>query len=126
MKNRFVTCCSRRLVWPLLAVLAGCQTTPPPTADLSDAAVRIDQAVAADAQTHAPVELQFARDKLARAEALMVEKDFAPAMRLIAEARADADLAMVRARAARLRAQVTQTIRANEALRSELLGRSGQ
>ncbi len=126
MKKRFVKPRSRLLAWPLLAALAGCQTTPPPTADFSDAAGRIEQAVAADAQTHAPVELQFARDKLARAQALMLEKDFAVAMRVMAEARADADLALVRARAARLRAEVAQSMRANEELRSELLGRSGQ
>jgi hypothetical protein len=108
----------------VFAALLGCQTTPPPTSDVSDAELRIEQAVAAEAETHAPVELQFARDKLAKAQALIDEKDFAPAMRLIAESRADADLAMVRARAARLRAEVTLKTRANEALRAELLGRS--
>jgi Domain of unknown function (DUF4398) len=106
---------------PLLATLVGCQTTPVPTTDLSDAAGRIEQAFAAGADTHAPVELQFARDKLARAETLVVEKNFAAAMRLANEARADADLALVRARAARLRAEVAEQTLANEALRKELL-----
>lgn len=108
----------------MFGALLGCQTTPPPTSDVADAEVRIEQAVAAEAETHAPVELQFARDKLARAQALIDERDFAPAMRLIAESRADADLAAMRASAARLRAEVTQKTRANEALRSELLGRN--
>lgn len=119
----------KRFRWfalPLLTVLAGCQTTPPPTADLSDAAERIAQAQEAQAEAHAPVELQFARDKFARAQAMVADKDFAQAMRLVAEARADADLALARSRAARLRAEVTSRTQANEALRSELLGRSGQ
>jgi hypothetical protein len=121
VKNRF-----RWFALPLFAVLAGCQTTPPPTADLSDAAERIELAIAAKADTHAPVELQFARDKLARAEALSADKNYPAALRLIAEARADADLAMTRARSAQLRAEVARRTRANEQLRSELLGRSGQ
>jgi hypothetical protein len=118
--------CFRWFALPLLAALVGCQTTPVPTTDLSDAAGRIEQAFAAGADTHAPVELQFARDKLARAEALVTEKKFAPAMRLANEARSDADLALVRARAARLRAEVAERTRANETLRYELLGRGDQ
>jgi hypothetical protein len=107
-------------------LVVGCQTVPPPTSDLSDADLRIEQALAADAQTHAPVELQFARDKLERAKASIAEKDFDVAQRLIAESRADADLARVRARAAQLRAEVAKQGKANDALRVELLGRSGQ
>jgi hypothetical protein len=117
VNNRF-----QSTVWLVFIALVGCQTTPPPTADLADAELRIEQAVAAEAEAHAPVELQFAQDKLARAQALIAEKDFAAAMRLIAESRADADLAIARARAARLRNEVTQKTRANAALRSELLG----
>jgi hypothetical protein len=112
--------------WLVFIALAGCQTTPPPTTDVADAELRIEQAIAAEAQSHAPVELQFAQDKLARAQALIADKDFAAAMRLIAESRADADLAMVRATAARLRNEVTQKSRANDVLRSELMGGGGR
>lgn len=102
--------------------LAACQTVPPPTADLSEAALRIDQAAAADAESHAPVELQFARDKYARAQAMAADKDYAGATRLGVEARTDADLAFMRARAASLRADVATHTRENESLRLELLG----
>lgn len=110
----------------MLSVVAACQTTPPPTSDLSDASLRIEQAVAANAETLAPVELQFARDKLERAQGSITDKDFSVAERLIAESRADADLARTRARAAQLRADVAKQVKANEALRVELLGRNGQ
>lgn len=117
MKNRFrLFACAGWLS------LAACQTLPPPTADLADAKLRIEQAAAAEAETHAPVELQFARDKLARAEALSLDKDYTGAARLVAEARADADLAQARARAAKLRNEVARQSRDNDSLRAELLG----
>ncbi len=106
-----------------LILTAACQTLPPPSGDLADARLRVEAAEAADAQTHAPVEFQFARDKLARAEELIEAGDHAAAARQIAEARADADLAQVRAEAARLRAELDERMRANEALRADLLGR---
>lgn len=106
-----------------LVLLGACQTLPPPTGDLADARLRLEAAAAANAETHAPVELQFARDKLAKSEELIAAGDHVAAARLIAEARADADLAQVRARAAQLRAELLERRRSNDALRAELLGR---
>lgn len=117
MNNRF-----QSLLFLTLLCLAGCQTVPPPTSDVAAAVQRIEQAEEADAETLAPVELQFAREKLAQAEALIAERRFAEALRLIEQSKTDAELAQARSRSAQLRAEVAEKTRANLQLRAELLG----
>ncbi|WP_051340970.1 DUF4398 domain-containing protein [Azospirillum halopraeferens] len=78
-----------------LAACAG--GPPPPTAEMGAAAQAIDTAERAGALQHAPIELQNARDKLAAADAAMQDDHRTTARRLAEQARADAELAAVRA-----------------------------
>ena len=84
-----------------LAACAG--GPPPPTAEMGAAAQAIDTAERVGALEHAPVELQSARDKLAAADAAMQDDERTEARRLAEQARADAELAAVRAEEAAAR-----------------------
>lgn len=116
----------RNWLWPLLLALTSAQAAKPPTAELADAAQRIETAALEQADKYAPVEWQFAVDKLAAAENLVAAKKYKDAGPLASEAAVDAELAAARARTARTRAEVAKKIEANQMLRRELLGAPAQ
>ncbi|MGD9582802.1 MAG: DUF4398 domain-containing protein [Lysobacterales bacterium] len=119
---------SRNWLWPLLLLLAVAvaQAAKPPTAELTEAAQRIEAAALEQADKYAPVEWQFAIDKLAEAETLSADKKYKEAGPLAGEAAVDAELAAVRARAARARDEVARKVQSNRNLRQELLGAPAQ
>ncbi len=118
---------SRNWLWPLLlAAAVVAEAAKPPTAELTDAEQRIEAAALEHADKYAPVEWQFALDKLAAAETLAADKKYKEAGPLAREAAVDAELAMVRARAARTRDEVGKKIQSNQNLRQELLGAPAQ
>lgn len=117
---------SRNLFCLLLLLAAAAQAAKPPTAELTEAAQRIEAAALEQADKYAPVEWQFALDKMTAAEALSADKEYKEAALLAREAGIDAELALVRARTARARAEVAEKLRSNQALRQELLGASEQ
>jgi predicted S18 family serine protease len=86
----------------LLGVLAACSTLPPPVEQMAVSRTTVERVAAApDAVDAAPTELSQARDKLARAERAMNDKDYVAARRLAAESEADARVAESRASANR-------------------------
>lgn len=107
-------------------MMLACQSLPPPVMDLAETKIYINDAIEAKADIYAPVELQFAKEKLARAETLVADKDYPLALRLAGEARADAELAMLRSQLAKLRAEVNMKVKANQELRAELIQRGEQ
>jgi hypothetical protein len=106
-------------------LLAGCASTPPPTAELSSAEVAVNEATRGNAADFAPVELGFARDKLAAAQAASDARDFERARVVAAQAQVDAELALAKSRAAQARAEVQRRSEENSALRRDLLGEEG-
>ncbi len=110
------------LAGPLLMLLAGCASTPLPTDDVNRSATLVQGALAAEAEVYAPVELRFAQDRVAQAREALAAGDHKRAERLAAQAAADAELAMARARVARLRAAADAQASENAKLRAELLG----
>lgn len=102
---------SHRLVcmWPAMAALAlgACASTPPPTTELAVSSAAVERA-SGPAAAEAPVELAAARDKIARANLALANKDNAAARRLAEEAEADAALAEARARESRSDTALTQ------------------
>jgi len=77
--------------------LLACSTPTQPAASVSKAELAVHQADAKDAGEHAPLELQLAREKLARAEQALHDDDHDKARRLADEALVDALLADAKA-----------------------------
>ena len=112
-----------RVVAPGLALaLAGCASAPPPLSELDDAAALIERAQSADAARHAPADLRFAEDKLARARAAVDDKDYDAAALLADQAEVDAEFALAKARLASARTAVEAKAAANERLRRDVGG----
>ena len=83
-------------------VIASCASVPPPVEQMAVTRTTVERVSSApSAVDSAPVELSQARDKLARAERAMNDKDYVTARRLSAEAEADARVAESRASAMR-------------------------
>ena len=84
------------------AMLAACSSLPPPVEQMAVTRTTVERVSSApNAVDAAPVELSQAREKLARAERAMNDKDYVTARRLGAEAEADARVAESRASAMR-------------------------
>jgi len=85
-----------------IALLAACSNLPPPVEQMAVTRTTVERVASApNAVDAAPVELSQAREKLARAERAMNDKDYVTARRLGAEAEADARVAESRASAMR-------------------------
>ena len=84
------------------ALLTACASVPPPVEQMAVTRTTVERVSSApNAVDAAPVELSQAREKLARAERAMNDKDYVTARRLGAEAEADARVAESRASAMR-------------------------
>ncbi|HRQ65448.1 MAG TPA: DUF4398 domain-containing protein [Xanthomonadaceae bacterium] len=94
-------------------------------AEIDEAARAVAAARAADAGAHAPMELRFAEERLAAARTAADDKDGARAGMLAEQALVNAELAMAKARAARIRAEVQARSEQNAQLRRSLLGDGG-
>lgn len=85
-----------------VVLLAACSSLPPPVEQMAVSRTTVERVSSApNAVDAAPVELSQAREKLARAERAMNDKDYVTARRLGAEAEADARVAESRASAMR-------------------------
>jgi hypothetical protein len=77
----------------MIALAAGCVTTPVPNEKIAVAKSSVQSAEQSGAPELAPVEMAAARDKLARAEKAAADHDAQPATELAEQATADAQLA---------------------------------
>jgi predicted S18 family serine protease len=90
----------RLSLFSVVATLAACSSLPPPVEQMAITRSTVERVSSApNAVDAAPVELNQAREKLARAERAMNDKDYVTARRLGAEAEADARVAESRASA---------------------------
>ena len=116
----------RYLVLPLALLLASC-TTPMPAPDaFNDAEEAIQAAVNAGAEEHSPVELRFAREKLAEAHKGMAFKEYDKSVYLIEQSEINSELAIEKSKTAEMRAQVTELRRQNEILREDFEATYGE
>ena len=104
----------------LSLLLAACASTPPPTSEIAVSAAAVAHAAGAGAPAGAPAEMRSARDKLARANLAMTNKDYAEARTLALEATADAQLAEARTEAAKSRKAADEVAEASRVLREEM------
>jgi acyl-CoA reductase-like NAD-dependent aldehyde dehydrogenase len=100
--------------------MSGCSAGKPPVATLSQADMAIQQADKSTASQHAPLELQTARERLAKAMQAMEEKEYDAARRLAGQSLVDAQLAEAKAQAEKARQAAAELRRSIETLRTEL------
>jgi outer membrane PBP1 activator LpoA protein len=106
-------------------LLAGCASTPPPTAELNSAQQAIDDAERGQASQHAAEEMSEARTKLSSAKAAVDNKKMDEAARLAEEARVDAELASARTAAAKAKAANDEIRKGTDVLKDEMERKSG-
>ena len=99
------------------AILLLSCATPKPSTDAFNSAERgIESAIQAGAEQHAPVELRFAREKLAEARKGMEQKSYEKAFYLIDQSEINSELAVEKSREARVRAELAEQQKLNEVL----------
>ncbi|HEX4025322.1 MAG TPA: DUF4398 domain-containing protein [Steroidobacteraceae bacterium] len=99
--------------------MAGCASTPPPVADLSQAHTLVAQAEQSDAPRYDGADLASAQDKMQRADQDARQQP-ATAARLAQEASVDAELALARTRANKEQDALNQVNDSLSALRQEV------
>jgi hypothetical protein len=112
----------------LTPFLASCAAPRPAPGAFESAEKRIEAAVAAGAEQHSPVELRFAREKLAEAHKGMEEgyNQTEKSIYLIEQSEINSELAIEKSRTAKLRARVAELARQNEILREDFEATFGE
>jgi len=103
----------------LLTLITACATPKPAPNSFEDAEEGIEAAVQIGAEEHSPVELRFAREKLAEARKGMEHKSYEKAIYLIEQSEINSELAIAKTKAAIARGKVTEAARENEILRED-------
>ncbi|MEO6078882.1 MAG: DUF4398 domain-containing protein [Steroidobacteraceae bacterium] len=110
-----------------LLALAACASAPPaPTASLVDARSAVGNAEKAGAGQYAAAELGEARDKLAAADAAVLQKNMLVAQRMADQSRVEADLATAKTGEAKAFAVNDEMKQGNKALVEELQRKGGE
>ena len=104
-----------------LILAVGCTSLKTPaTADVAVSKAAVENAAGAGGSQFAPMEMAAAREKLARANKAMADKDYQLAVDLAAQAQADAKLAQGKANSAKAQAAANALQDDINVLRSEL------
>ena len=103
-----------------LILMAGCASVAPPTAQMAVSKAAVAHASDASATEFAPLELQVAKDKLARAEQAMLKEDYVLARQLAEEAEADARLAEAKSKTAQAQIAARASQEASRVLHEEI------
>jgi len=106
--------------------LASCAAPRPAPDAFSDAEEAIQEAVDAGAEEHSPVELRFAREKLAEAHKGMEYRQYDKAIYLVEQSEINSELAIEKSRTAEIREQVAAQVRENEILREDFESTFGE
>jgi hypothetical protein len=101
-------------------LIAGCASTPPPTANLQAANQAIANAERQEAGRYAAGELAEARTQLASADTAVGQKQMVQAARFADESRTEADLASARASAVKAKAVNDEMVRGTGTLIQEM------
>ena len=117
----------RNLVVVIFTILlASCTTVKPAPHAFNDAEEAIEAAIRAGAEEHSPVELRFAREKLAEARKGMEVKQYDKSIYLIEQSEINSELAIEKSRTAETRARVSEKARENEILREDFKSTFGE
>lgn len=117
----------RYLALVLSILLLNACATAKPAPDAFDAADRaIEAAVRAGAEQCSPVELRFARERLAEADKGVEHRQFDKAIVLIEQSEINSELAIEKCRTAEVRARVAELSRENQVLREDFEATYGE
>ncbi len=100
--------------------LAGCASTPAPTAELAVSTAAVARAVSAGGSDLSSMEMRNARDKLDRANLALAAKDHDRARMLAQQSQVDAQLAQAKAESTKARKAADELQESNRVLRLEL------
>jgi hypothetical protein len=100
--------------------LAGCESTPPPDADMRAAEIAVGEANEAQAAEYAAGPFVLAQNKLDRARDAFEQEDFDTARRLAQQAEVDAQFAEASARSEIANARVAELRESIRILREEI------
>ncbi|MFH2043666.1 MAG: DUF4398 domain-containing protein [Pseudomonadota bacterium] len=101
--------------------LCGCGTTGvPPTSQIANTEMNIQQAAESDANKYAPLELRLAQDNLKAAKAAMENEEYEKAQRLADRALADATLARAKSNEAKAKKFAEELRDSIKTLQSEI------
>ena len=103
MNRRFFTRARVIASAAVLAVIAACSSTPPPTADIAKADSAMQAAELAGAREYAPIELRTAEATKLELDKAMSRENYQQAARLATRTRAEAELAKAAAEAEKAR-----------------------
>lgn len=103
-----------------LCLMAGCASTPEPVAEMATARAAVAAVEDTDVRRLAPVELDRAKTKLARAESALEDRDRDEARRMAEESLADAKLARAQTDALTAQRSADELEQSIEVLRSEI------
>jgi len=99
--------------------LSGCSAGRPPTAELAQATLAVQEANKSEAPHYAPAELNTARQELESAQQALREKAYTKARRLAERALVNAQLAAAKAETEQTRQAAVALQRSIESLRQE-------
>lgn len=101
-------------------ILGACATVRPDAAIFESAEQAIKAAEAAGGDEFAPVEMRFAREKLASARKGLEKEKYQVSVYLVEESEINSELAIEKSRTAKSRRQVNEMRKANEELEARL------
>ncbi|MCH8556674.1 MAG: DUF4398 domain-containing protein [Balneolia bacterium] len=103
-----------------LGLLTACGSTNPPTQQLTETQMVIQQAEELGAEDYAPLEIRDARIKLDLAREAVKDEEYDKAIRLAEHARLDAELAQIKARSGKAQKEVAELRESIRVLKSEI------
>ena len=108
------------LISIICLAMAACATVHPGPEILDTAEKAIQVAEVAGGDEFAPVEMRFAREKLASAQMGMAKQKYEVSVYLLEESEINAELAIEKSRTAQLRRRVNEQRKSNEELEASL------
>lgn len=107
------------------SLLTACGSTNPPTQQLTETQMVVQQAEQMGANDYAPLEIREARKKLALAQKAVEEKEYDQALLLLEHAKVDAELAQMKSRSGKSQEAITELRESIRTLREETARKSG-
>jgi uncharacterized protein YqfA (UPF0365 family) len=103
-----------------LGLLTACGSTNPPSQQLTETQMVIQQAEQQGAEEYAPLEIREAKIKLSQAREAVDNKDYEKAILLAEQARADAELAQIKAQSGKAKKAVAELRESIRVLKAEI------